>query len=898
MKTDTKEYRGVYGIVVRHPRLILAMALLISLLAIVVTKQRLQFLTGRDQLMPANTSFNRDYRAYRAEFGDQEEIAVVIESSDSALAGRFGERLAERLTADRKHFREVFFPFGLPFFQQNGLLLMPREELATFTANLTKAAPTLKALAAAPSVQTLFTHLTGEMDGLLAAPAASAEQKRLDRLVFMLGALGDGIGSFTTGGGAGLSLESVMFRRADGSESSFAAAGRQQVLTVLPVKDESSFMQSAAAIATLRAEIASLRKLPEFAGVSVGITGTPVLEHEEMVTSERDITLATAITIILTVILLLVAFRGVLNTVAAMLALGVAICCSFGFATLAIGHLNILSSVFAVMLIGIGIEYGIQVILRMQEELGRGAGKNEALRIALARNGWAITMAAATVAAAFATFAFTDFKGIAELGIIAAGGVVICVIVTFTVLPALLVLFGTGDRGLGTGEKQKPSTIHHSPFTEGAARVLFGRPRAVLAVALVLSLACVYPLARSEFDYNLMNLQARGGESVTYAYKLMRSKENAGYFAVVMAATEAEAAEKARRLEKLPTVDHVVWARTFVPDDQAEKLRNLATARQALDGIKTVPYEEDLRLMELPSVFEDFRARVVKLKSRLEQEKRPEAKPVGTFLATLDRFFASLEKKKDTTAVGMLKDFQGGMFAEMPGRIAMLRQSLAASPVQAADVPPQLMQRFIGKTGKYLLQVAPKEEIFAREPLKRFLDDVRSVDPAATGEPVMVYESMTVLRDSYRNAFFYAIAAIAAILLIAFRSVRYALIGLVPLAVGLLFMVAGMGLFGISFNSANVIVLPLVLGIAVDSGIYLINRYRREDETPRQVVLSSTGVGVFLNTLTIMASFGALMVARHQGVFSIGAVMCLGMVACQIAFIVVLPAVLELAGKK
>ena len=219
-------------------------------------------------------------------------------------------------------------------------------------------------------------------------------------------------------------------------------------------------------------------------------------------------------------------------------------------------------------------------------------------------------------------------------------------------------------------------------------------------------------------------------------------------------------------------------------------------------------------------------------------------------------------------------------------------------PVQAGDVPPQLMQRFVGKTGKYLLQVAPKEEIFARVPLKRFLDDVRSVDHAATGEPVMVYESMTVLRDSYRNAFFFAIAAIAAILLIAFRSVRYALIGLVPLAVGLLFMVAGMRLLGISFNSANVIVLPLVLGIAVDSGIYLINRYRREDETPRQVVLSSTGVGVFLNTLTIMASFGALMVARHQGVFSIGVVMCLGMVACQIAFIVVLPAVLELAGKK
>jgi predicted RND superfamily exporter protein len=157
---------------------------------------------------------------------------------------------------------------------------------------------------------------------------------------------------------------------------------------------------------------------------------------------------------------------------------------------------------------------------------------------------------------------------------------------------------------------------------------------------------------------------------------------------------------------------------------------------------------------------------------------------------------------------------------------------------------------------------------------------------------------MTIMRDAYESAFIYAFVAICVILLIAFRSVKFALIGLVPLVVGILFMVSGMWLFGLSFNSANIIVMPLVLGIAVDSGIYIINRFRREDETAATVVTSSTGVGVLLNTLTIMASFGALMVAHHQGVFSIGAVMSLGMVACQIAFMIILPAVLTLTSKK
>jgi hypothetical protein len=353
-----------------------------------------------------------------------------------------------------------------------------------------------------------------------------------------------------------------------------------------------------------------------------------------------------------------------------------------------------------------------------------------------------------------------------------------------------------------------------------------------------------------------------------------------------------------KKLEALPTVDHVVSYDTFIPDDQEAKLRLLGELNRDLGGIRPGKYEEDLNVMELPTVFENFRNSVERLKNLLVKEKRPEAKQAGDFLAVLDAFFAKLEKEKDRNAVGMLRDFQGGMFAELPEKIAFLKESLKPSLVTEAGIPAELRQRFVGKTGKYLLQVAPKHEIFDLDPLKAFIDDVRTVDPHATGEPVMVYESMTIMRDAYIKAFIYAFIAIVAILLVTFRSIACAVVGLIPLAVGVLFMVAGMRLFGISFNSANIIVMPLILGIAVDSGIYLINRYHREGENALEVVTSSTGVGVFLNTLTIMASFGALMVAHHQGVFSIGAVMSIGMVACQVAFVIVLPAVLTLAGDR
>lgn len=890
---DSRKTGRLFAFVARRPRLILALALFFSVLSVVYTRKNMEFLTGRDDLMPRKAPFQVDYRAYRQEFGDQEEVVVVFESDDAGKATRFGDALHERLNREKGVFREVFYPGGLPFFRKNGLLFMPLEDIQRLRHTLTMAAPVLKDLAVAPSVQTLFTSLTRQIDGYL----TGHDPASLESLVFMLTTLDSGFKAFD-GKTSGLTMDSFLKGGGGGKESALENAGKQQVIAMLPVKEEGSFVPAEKAIKATRAAVDEMLKRPEFKGVKAGLTGVPVLEYEEMTTSQRDMEIAMLLSLVLTVALLLFAFRGILNVVAAMVSLIVGICLSFGFATLAVGHLNILSMVFAIMLVGLGIEYGIQMVLRCQEELRSGATGMDAIEIGLTANVRSIIMAAATVAVAFATFAFTDFKGIAELGIIAAGGVVICVITTFTVLPALLILL----------EPFRKPGIHYNQRSDSgrdvdlsghpAIRPLFAKPWAVIAATVLLSLVCIYPMARMRFDYNLMNLQAKGLQSVEYAYKLMRSKENSGYFAVVQAADRDAARRLTERLEKLPAVDHVVSILTFVPDDQQAKLDELAAVRRVMDGVRPVPYEENLRPMELPAVFEGFRDRVEKLKRKLEEEKAAEAKPVGAFLTTLDTFFSTLEKEKDKNALGMLREFQGSMFAELPDKLAMMKESLEGSPISEGDVPAQLKQRFVGKNGKLLLQVAARKEIFEREPLQEFVTQVKGVVPNATGEPVMVYESLTILRDAYLKAFIYAFLGIVVILLINFKSVRFALIGSLPLAAGLMLMVGGMWLFGISFNSANIIVLPLILGVGIDSAIYIVNRYRQGNETPAQVAFSSAGVGVFLNALTILFSFGALMVAHHQGVFSIGAVMSLGMVASVAAFLAFLPALLTVWGKR
>ncbi len=886
----------LFRFVSRFPYQIVILAIIISALSVCYTVKNITFLTGRDDLMPQNAPFQADYRAYRNEFGDQEEIVVVIESDEPSKTLRAADALYARLNGEKRLFREIFYPGGLPLFRSNGMLFLPLEELQQLRKTLTMAAPVLRDLAASPSVESLFLSLTRQIDGYL----SHGDRTTRESLAFMLTALNKGF-SAASGVSApeskpqnnsSLSLDSFL-KGGSGADSMLERAGRQQIITMTPIKDPDSFVAAEKSILAAQSAVKDILGRAEFKGVTAGLTGVPVLEYEEMKTSQHDLEIATVLSLALTVALLLFAFRGIINVIAAMTALISALCLSFGFATATVGHLNILSMVFAVMLIGLGIEYGIQIILRFQEELKKGVHYREALETGIGGTFRSIVMAASTVAMAFITFAFTDFKGIAELGIIAAGGVVMCVITTFTVLPAMLMLLERFRK-----KTALPMPASHTDQKTMLVGSVYRYPKTTCCITLFLVLGSLYPALTMEFDYNLMNLQAKGLPSVEYAYKLMRSKENSGYFAVVAAQDLQEVRELTRRFELLPAVDHVVSTLSFVPDQQKEKLSELAYLSKIMATVKPVPYEETVNVMALPTVFEDFHGRVEQLKTALEREKAPEAGAVATFLTTLTTFFTTLEKEKDRNALGMLRNFQGELCSELPSKLITLKESLIVSEVYATDVPPQLEQRFRGKSGTYLMQISPRKEIFEATPLKEFVSQVKSVAPHATGEPVMVLESLTIMRDSYQKAFIFAFIGITAIVLINFRNVRFALLGLLPLGVGLLLMVGGMGALGIRFNSANIIVLPLILGVGIDSAIYIINRYRQGAETPGEVAAGSAGVGVFLNALTILSSFGTLMVARHQGVFSIGAVMSLGMTATVVAFLLFLPSLLSLWGKR
>ena len=226
------------------------------------------------------------------------------------------------------------------------------------------------------------------------------------------------------------------------------------------------------------------------------------------------------------------------------------------------------------------------------------------------------------------------------------------------------------------------------------------------------------------------------------------------------------------------------------------------------------------------------------------------------------------------------------------------KESLNPKKIILSDIPDNLKERFIGKTKKFLLQIFPKTNIYDREPMEKFILDIWSIDPNATGTAVTASESSRLMKEGYIKGGIYALIAILSFVWISFRDWRCAILSILPLALGTLWTLGLMGLFDLPFNLANLVILPLIIGIGVDNGIHIVHRYRVDVGSTVSPVYKSTGKAVIMSSLTTMIGFGSLMVASHRGIYSIGVLLTIGVGCCMIASLTILPAILKIAREK
>jgi hopanoid biosynthesis associated RND transporter like protein HpnN len=878
------------GQVCRFPRSVLAAALLLCGLSAYLAATRLEYRTHRDDLMSPDKECQKRWRQHLAEFGNDDDLVVVVKGADRPRMKEALEAVARRIERDPGLFDRLFYKVDLRPLRNRALLFLPGEEIQQIHDGLEPMRPLLQL---GPGAWRFFTlqRLVQWADLKLAVvrpgqPLSPADEQFFRQLVAITraadAALADPAeyrnpwGSFTPErpDQDDLLAEPQYF---------FSGDGVLAFLLVRPIQEEGSFTAARASVEKLRAILAEVG--PEFPGLEMGLTGIPVLENDEMVATRHDSELASWLALAGVAALYLVVFRGPYYPMLTVGTLLVGIAWAMGWLTLTVGHLNILSATFAVMLIAMG-DYGVLWVTRYEH--ARRAGKD--VRSALVHTATHVAVgnltAATALALAFFAAMLADLQAVAELGWIAGCGVLLCALACFTVLPAVLTLADRRGSLAGPGD-----VLPFAPQADGWLPRLSGRPRLVIGGALALAAAFGAFATRVGYDHNLLHLQSPELDPVKWEMTLIEHTTGASWHALSCTNTPEEALALKARYERLPEVSRVVEVASLVPRDQEHKLALLRDVQKRLETLPPrggpVPHE--------PPDGADLRLALGALAARLQPLGSSAAAPLlGELHASTQALHDRLAAMPEGQATERLGEFEGRLKGDLAESLHRLREVSAAVPITVDDLPPSLRERFIGQNGKWLLRVFARDCLWDFEPLEHFTEQVRTVDPEATGKPFGTVEGLHALKQGFLWAGLYALAVIVVVLLADFRSLRHALIAVAPLAMGMVLVLGVMGLCGLHLNPANLIALPMILGVGIDNGVHVLHDYLLRRAEGRSTISRAIGRGVLVKAVTTAIAFGTLMVSTHRGLFGLGLILTLGVVCCMATALVFLPAVLRL----
>jgi predicted RND superfamily exporter protein len=482
------------------------------------------------------------------------------------------------------------------------------------------------------------------------------------------------------------------------------------------------------------------------------------------------------------------------------------------------------------------------------------------------------------------------------MGIICGGGLLLCLIPMMTLLPVLLL----------RGRQNVIDRRHTEDETRARIENMWlQRPVFVIGITVFLCALAGTEIYRGnvKFDYNLIELQSRGIPSVVFAQKLTHADKST-LAGAIMASNLEHAISLSAKLSQLPTAADVEppasMLNDFIEQNQIQKLGLIEGIKGEVAALDFSPPDMGLvNITNLSLTLYSFYGYCGNALDDPGVQQDPDMvnqfKALRRAVENLRRTMLSGDTSAQTQHAKKLAVFQQALFNDVRETFRSLQNQDVSAPLRMSDLPVALRDQFVGATGKILLQIFPKEDVWQRAHQETFVADLRTVDENATGTPVQFYEYETLMKDSYIQAAWYSLIAIAIMVLVHFRSPTAVILSLLPVGIGTLWLVGLMGLFDISFNLANIMTLPLVIGIGVTNGVQILNRFA-EERTPN-ILARSTGKAVLVSGLTAIAGFGSLMLAKHRGIQSLGCVMAVGIAACMIAGLTFLPAVLNLIGR-
>ncbi|WP_231624923.1 MMPL family transporter [Novosphingobium sp. AAP93] len=846
----------------RRPWLTLALALLVTIAALLTAMQRMAITTDTSQLISPDVAWRVEERRMEEAFPQLRDVMLVlIDGKTPELAEDGAARLSAALAADSKTFRRVTRPDGGDFLAREGLLFGSVEDVRSATRTMVDAQPLLGPLAADPSLRGVAGSLSTMLDGV------NRGEVTLGRIDKPLNALATAIDGSLAGKNPAFSWQEL-FDNGSGGGSGGLAVPKRRLILVQPVLDHAALMAGEnAADGVMRA--ARELKLDEAHGVRVRLTGEVPLADEEFATLQENIGAVAMVMLGAMLLTLWLATRSVKLVAAIMVAIIAGLIVTAAVGLLAVGRFNLISVAFIPLFVGLGVDFGIQICVRFNAERPDSADAAEALKKAASELGAPLSLAAGAIFVGFGAFLPTAYIGITELGVIAGLGMIIALFASLTLLPALIVVLG-------------PSAPRHEvgfPWLAPVDRLLERKRRWVLwsfALAMGLSIAA---LPWVQFDFNPLHLRDPNAPAMRTLSDLTQDPDRTPNTIDVLAKTPAEAQALKAKLERLPEVSHVVALGTFIPDDQDAKLAVLQDASLLLDvtlnPFDVLPAPTDADMI---AATEGTRA---KLAAVLSAHPGPDGTAARKLDTALDRL-AKATPEQRSAVDRMLTAPLGVMLNQM-------RSALQAEPITRESLPADFAQDWETPSGLSRLQVFPSGDAHDNRVLRRFRDAVAKVTPSISGLPVATQAAASTVAFAFVEAGIIAFVLVSGLLFLVLRSVREVAFTLAPVILSIFLTLGSCLVIGQPINFANIIAFPLLFGVGVAFHIYFVMAW---SVGAQNLLQSSLARAVMFSAFATGTAFGSLWLSTHPGTASMGKILMISLIWTLICALIFEPALL------
>ncbi len=840
----------------RFATLVVIVALLLAVGASYYAARHFAINTDINKLISPDLDWRKRDNQFEHAFDREKLILAVVEAPTPELASAASKALAAKLTGDTENFESVQ-PLGSgEFFEKNGLLFLPVEEVGKVAGQLEAAAPLIEIMAGDPSIR----GLTGALETGLAG--VKRGQVKLDNTERPFNLISQTVEDILNKGTATFSWRELV------SDKPLTETDRRAFIEFKPKLDYNALEPGKDATDAIRQAATELNFADQYKA-RVRLTGPVPIANEEYSTVQEGAILNGIVTVLIVLVILWMALHSAKIIFAVFVNLFIGLSLTTAVGLMMVGQLNLLSIAFAVLFVGLGVDFGIQFSVRYRSERFKNEDLALALESAAKRCAVPLSLAAMATAAGFLCFLPTDYKGISELGKIAGAGMLIAFITSITALPAMLKLLHP------PGESEPVGYAFLAPVDE-----FLERHRVIIVVGTLLLVVAGLPLLYfMKFDFNPINLRNPKAESIA-TFLDLRKDPNTGANAInVLTTSEAEAKKIETKLEKLPEVLRVMSIDSFVPEDQPAKLQLIAKAARVVgpalnpDSVDAAPTDEE---------------NVEALKSSVDSLRRTAGDGKGPGAVASRRLADALSKLAGSNQATRVKA-QNIFVAPLKIVFDQLKNTMQAGPVTLKTLPPELLNSWKSKDGLIRVEALPKGDPNDNDNLRRFADAVLAAEPNAIGGPVSILKSGDTIVRAFIHAGIWALLVISLLLYLTLRRISDVLMTMVPLLVAGAVTLELCVLIGLPLNFANIVALPLLLGVGVAFKIYYVTAWR---EGRTNLLQSSLTRAIFFSALTTATAFGSLWLSSHPGTASMGKLLVLSFIITLAAVLLFQPALM------